>query len=309
MNASQRRKYGKLMERLNRRSEALWLPRVEKVLRLKVTAVIQRLRSGGQNEANRYLLETPGNPALTAAIRKLYLDVGIQHAKRVWKDLNAEPTTLKSVTSWLQLKRTGALGRNEEWVKYILAYLENNLTTKLTWYMDNTTRDNMLAAINAEFAKGKGVDDVIALLLNWPKPRYWAARIIRTEINRAANVGTQAAGESFGFEQQKEWIAAKDSRTRGNPMNGQRDHANHWSLDGTVVDEKGTFTDPRNGDLLQFPGDPAGSAASVINCRCSAALTAKRDENGRLIRKQAQQRRITVIMPNQNNNNRQIVTI
>lgn len=305
MNNSQRRKYGREVERINRRLENIWLPRINAAIGIKVRAVIARLRIG-QSEAIRYLMEDIGNPALEARIRQLYVQVGVLHAKRVDKGLR---DGLKGRFWQMEQKRTGALGRNEEWVQYILAYLEKNLTTKLTWSMAASTRDAMLKAINQGFSEGKGVDEIIRLLgEDWPFKRYQAARIIRTEINRAANVGTQAAGSTFEYEQQKEWIAAKDSRTRGNPVNGQKDHANHWALDGAVVDELGYFTDPRNGDLLQFPGDPSGSAASTINCRCSSALTAKRDENGRLIPKQRVSR-ITVIMPNQNQNNRRIVTI
>jgi len=140
------------------------------------------------------------------------------------------------------------------------------------------------------------VDDIIRILEDWPFARFQAARIVRTEINRAANVGAMAGGSSFQFEQQKEWIAAKDSRTRGNPMNGQKDHANHWALDGSIVDDTVVFVDSRNGDQLQFPGDPSASAASTINCRCTVALTAKRDENGKLIPKRS---RVSVIQPNQ----------
>ena len=305
MNNSQRRKYGKLVERINRRAETYWLPKVEAALKLKVRAVIARLRNGGQSAATRYLMEDIGNPALTAQIKKLYLQVGLDHAKRVNIGLQGEK---KGIRAWFELKRSGALGLNMEWTQYILAYLEKYLTSKLTFMMAGSTRDALLKAINEGFSQGKGVDDIIALLKEWPYLRYQAARIIRTEINRAANVGTQAAGSTFEYEQQKEWIAAKDSRTRGNPINGVKDHANHWSLDGMVVEELGYFTDPRNGDKLQFPGDPAGSAASVINCRCTAALTAKRDENGRLIPKRRVSR-VTVIMPSQNQNNRRVVTI
>jgi hypothetical protein len=48
-------------------------------------------------------------------------------------------------------------------------------------------------------------------------------------------------------------------------------------------DEK--FKDSRNGDLLEFPGDPNASAASVVNCRCSVAPIPKRDQNGFLVPK------------------------
>lgn len=300
MTNSQRRKYGREVERINRRAEVRWQRPVQKAIQTKAKAVIARLRDGGIEAATRYLMEDIGNPGLAAAVKRLYVEVGLIHAKRVNAELRKDEKII--------IKRTGALGRNAEWIAFILEYLERNLTSNLTFNMGATTRDALMLAIRKGVADGKGVDDIIALLEDWPYARFQAARIIRTEINRAANVGTQAAGSTFEYEQQKEWIAAKDSRTRGNPINGQKDHANHWQLDGIVVDEMGAFIDPRNGDRLQFPGDPAASAASVINCRCSAALTGKRDENGRLIPKKRLSR-VTVIMPGQNSNNRRIVTI
>jgi hypothetical protein len=38
-------------------------------------------------------------------------------------------------------------------------------------------------------------------------------------------------------------------------------------------------------ELLMFPGDPAGSAANVIQCRCAVSLRPKRDVNGNIIMK------------------------
>ena len=111
---------------------------------------------------------------------------------------------------------------------------------------------------------------------------------MRTETTRAANTGAMAAGSTFEYEQEKEWISARDMRTRGRDPN---DHANHVKLDGMVVDYEGYFVDPRNGDKLRFPGDPGGNGlpntqpASTINCRCSVALVAKFGEDGRLIPK------------------------
>ena len=58
-----------------------------------------------------------------------------------------------------------------------------------------------------------------------------------------------------------------------------------------MVDYNQPFVDPRNGVRLMQPGDPKAQgmrmdkAATVINCRCTVALVAKRDANDRLIPK------------------------
>lgn len=301
MNAAQRRKYSKRVERINRRYEDKWLNRIQKTIQGKANVVIARLRNGGTQSAFQYLSVDISNPALAGEIEKLYREVGLVHAKRVSDELRSEPKILrKSILYRLAHSAEGfvvkRLGFNEQWARFINDYLERFLFEKITWSINNTTRDALMRAVQKGINDGLGVDDIIRILETWPYARFQAARIIRTEINRATNVGSMAGGETFAYEQQKEWIAAKDNRTRGNPRNGQEDHANHWQLDGTVIDEEALFTDNRNGDQLRFPGDPNASAASVVNCRCSVALIAKRDERGRLIPKKS---RISIVQPGQ----------
>ena len=58
-----------------------------------------------------------------------------------------------------------------------------------------------------------------------------------------------------------------------------------------MVDYNQPFVDPRNGVRLMQPGIQMrremrrDKAATVINCRCTIALVAKRDANDRLIPK------------------------
>lgn len=289
MNNSQRRTYSRKVERINRQFENKWQPAIRKSIQAKANKVIARLRSGGVSEAMNYLTKDLSNTALAEEVRKLYKDVGLTHAKRVNKDLESEPRSLKSAHNY-QVKR---IGFNTEWIRFVMDYLEQFLFDKITLEVNSTTRDALMRALRKGVDDGLGVDDIIRLLKEWPYARFQAARIVRTEINRAANVGAMAGGSTFKYEQQKEWIAAMDKRTRGsNP----KDHANHRELDGNVVNETELFRDVRNGDELEFPGDPKASAASTVNCRCSVALVAKRDENGKLIPKQS---RISIVQPGQ----------
>ncbi len=94
-----------------------------------------------------------------------------------------------------------------------------------------------------------------------------AERLVRTEATNAANFATlQSATDMFGQENlQKEWMTALDGRER--PA--------HRTADGQIVDFKERFT--VGGELLFNPGDPAGSAKNVINCRCSTAPFPKPD--------------------------------
>lgn len=94
-----------------------------------------------------------------------------------------------------------------------------------------------------------------------------AERLIRTESTNAANIATlQSATDMFGQDNlQKEWMTAVDGRER--PA--------HRGADGQIVDFKERFL--VGGEQLFNPGDPAGSAKNVVNCRCSTAPFPKED--------------------------------
>jgi len=91
-----------------------------------------------------------------------------------------------------------------------------------------------------------------------------ARMIARTEVHGARNtvaMGTMQRFESaYGIPSgvmRKEWQATEDQRTR----------PTHHEADRQTV----PFTEPFTvgGFPLQFPGDPTGPAAEVINCRCA----------------------------------------
>lgn len=87
---------------------------------------------------------------------------------------------------------------------------------------------------------------------------YWevrATRIARTESTGAQNYAMQQAllSEGWAF---KEWCSGHDSRTRDE----------HMAADGQIVKVDAPFVVGTSN--LQFPGDPAGPARLIINCRC-----------------------------------------
>jgi hypothetical protein len=102
--------------------------------------------------------------------------------------------------------------------------------------------------------------------------KWQALRIARTETTFASGYAAMRAASQSNFELTKEWIAAKDDRTR-------RDHRIE---NGQIVD----FNEPfimADGSEMQYPGDPKGTAAQVINCRCTIAFAPKRDKDGNII--------------------------
>lgn len=267
--------------RINRRFELLYLPKVRKALHVKAQAVIDNLKSGGYNYAISKLSTDLGNDKLAEVIKDIYVNVGLRHARLTHRRIRNDIEK--------------GFGFNQIWTDFILSYLNRFLLEKITFEVAKTTRDALMKVLTVGTVSGLGIDGMIDQLKNWPFERYQAARIIRTEVNRASNVGATAQESTSEYEQQKEWLSVQDFRTRGHKKD---DHANHVALNGTKIDSGDEFTDPRNGDRLQFPGDPKASAASTINCRCQAVYVNKRDANGEFIPKR---QTTAVIYPGQRN--------
>lgn len=93
--------------------------------------------------------------------------------------------------------------------------------------------------------------------------RARAATIARTETHTAANYGSHQAAEATALELQKEWVAVEDDRTR----------PDHAAADGQRVGMDEPFS--VGGESLMYPGDPSGSPAQTVNCRCTVLYIPK----------------------------------
>lgn len=245
-----------------------WLkPVIDALYPAGLISVVQRR---GLSEGIAYLSFETANEQLADVVKRLYIDVGMRHARDNQRRMRV--TVRKSDIGFI-------------WEQFIEWYLHRFLIEKITFYVQDTTRNYLMRVLQRGMEEGLGIKEMVAKLKELPFTRYQAARIVRTEVNRAANVGHKAQSSTFEYEQVKEWVSGRDRRVRGNDPN---DHASHKRLNGTKINEDEFFIDPINGDRLEFPGDPNASAASTINCRCRVVYTAKRDENGRLIRKTKQ---------------------
>lgn len=90
-----------------------------------------------------------------------------------------------------------------------------------------------------------------------------AVRIARTEGHRIQCTSAMDAmntAKEKGCDVVKQWDSTLDGRTRDS----------HAKVDGEIRDTDKPFS---NG--LMFPGDPNGSAAEVVNCRCALLQRAK----------------------------------
>lgn len=90
-----------------------------------------------------------------------------------------------------------------------------------------------------------------------------AVRIARTEghrIQTTATMDAMTAAKEKGADVVKQWDATLDGNTR----------SSHRQVDGEIRELNKPFS---NG--LDFPGDPGGRAAEVINCRCALLQRAR----------------------------------
>jgi len=130
-------------------------------------------------------------------------------------------------------------------------------------------RQPVVAVIERSFTEGasipetaRAIREVVTAVTPWQ-----AVMLARTDMISLANGGSQlavrlvneasrAAGEET-FET-KTWLATMDHRTR----------ETHAQANGQEVPIDQPFS--VGGQSLDYPGDPSGSDAEVINCRCTA---------------------------------------
>jgi len=140
-----------------------------------------------------------------------------------------------------------------------LGYIASEMIRARITYVANTTRQQIVNAVDRGYQEGLGQYGV-AKLVREAIPIMTTARsamIARTETHGAANAGAFAAADETGLLLDKEWISAEDERTR-------EDHA---LANGQIVAKDVAFD--IGGEALMYPGDPAGTGGQVINCRCA----------------------------------------
>lgn len=145
------------------------------------------------------------------------------------------------------------------------AFISRVIASKVT-QINRTTESQIRSIIRGGLDEGLGVDKIGKRIRETAAPMsaLRAHIIARTETHTAANFGAQTAAELTGLDMKREWVSASDERTR------DTSEADHVDANGQIVGMKEPFI--VSGERLMFPGDPAGSAANIINCRCSVVF-------------------------------------
>lgn len=146
------------------------------------------------------------------------------------------------------------------WVQEFIQARSNQLAGQVT----ETTYRAVTSALAEGVGAGEGVPQLAARVGHvFDVARgSRATTIARTEVISAYN-GAAVAGASAlpsDVVGGQEWIATGDAKTR----------PEHLSADGQVV----AVGEPFNvgGESLAYPGDPSGSAATTVNCRCTVGF-------------------------------------
>jgi uncharacterized protein with gpF-like domain len=150
----------------------------------------------------------------------------------------------------------------------IISWLLGLAATKVTQITD-TTRTQLKQALADGVAEGEGIPDIAkridGLYLDDIIPNR-STVIARTEVISSSNWSSNVAAEGSGLTLNKIWLATEDSKTR--PA--------HSAADGQKVGMNEPFV--VDGESLQYPGDPAGSASNVVSCRCTQIYERVKDD-------------------------------
>jgi hypothetical protein len=233
-----------------------------------------------QNQVNTYCRTLDYNAisdkAIKKTIQKLHLAMGVKMAQISSKVVKR---SIKGHYEALEVKSA----ETDLFSYTILQYLQTQGLDQLASDITQTTKDQIRRYLIQSAEQNLTLPESIALLRNAGITDYRAELIARTETGRAANIGSMVGATSTGLVTIKEWIAAKDNRTRRIP----RDQFDHLNMDGKKlpIDETFKLQNKKGGfDLMLHPCDSSGSAGDVCNCRCTLGYEAQRDKNGKLLK-------------------------
>jgi uncharacterized protein with gpF-like domain len=265
LTAKERKKYWLIENSRITRYKVKYRAKVYKALKADVEHLFARMESSGINSINSFVISQDVSNVLI----RIYSEVGASEARRSYN-----------------VSRKDFI----DWVKLIFDYLGSYFYNKGTLRIVETTKKMILHYYEKYFNGERTMAEIVREIKkdeSFTKELKGRAEMIaRTEVGKAVHSGRMVGADKSPFVQEKIWISVKDKRSRQGGYSKLKPKPDHWHLDGQVVSLDMKFIDPTNGHKLEHPHDPEGKAEDVINCRCTYATRSKRDENGRLIRKQ-----------------------
>lgn len=249
--------------------EIFWKP--------KIYAVLQGVIRDATNYPSAELIRNHLNISinkipLNNLIQDIYIDAGRVMGGRAYQQVKKQAAGME--------KALMPIGYNEQLVNDIILYFQNYLLDKVVLPITETMKLWILKYVIDQQLTGKSIPMIVDEMVKHDFPKNRAFVIVRTEVLRAANYGAVQGAKRTGFQAKKVWISAIDNRTRRIP----RDAFNHIAMNGITVNMDEPFQVPRRSggiETLLQPGDPNGSAADVIQCRCTVGFEVQRGKDGR----------------------------
>jgi hypothetical protein len=150
------------------------------------------------------------------------------------------------------------------WVQLVQSLVTSQFVEKIVG-IDQTSMDAIKKFVSDGIEEGWSIGDIADNIASGHIPNMdtaRATRIARTETIGASNAGSLEGAKSMGITGLKKfWIVALDGRERET----HRDVSIATSESPIGIDDYFNV----GGSNMQYPGDPNGSAAEVINCRCA----------------------------------------
>jgi HK97 family phage portal protein len=132
--------------------------------------------------------------------------------------------------------------------------------------INRTTQEMVARQLRDGVEAGEGLNDLTERVKKTlGSRRAQALRIARTQTGGAVNCGRHAGMEAGGAKL-KAWITSGDDHVRDSHRRCCEHHKEAGSRYASGIPLEVPFI--VNGSSLNYPGDPAGSSAEIINCRC-----------------------------------------
>jgi hypothetical protein len=183
---------------------------------------------------------------LNAILFANYSSIGSFEANRVYNNLVSRKNIIGFVSQLIQ----GVVSRiaRNRLVAAEIRGIAQNQREEVRRYLSESMTANLGAR---EIAKG--------LTAKFSRDR--ALRIVRTETTYIWNTASLEGAKATGLRVRKIWLSTNDARTRDihREANGQE----------VGIDESFNVA----GVQMQMPGDPAGGAKNVVNCRCTVTYS------------------------------------
>jgi hypothetical protein len=275
MNAKQREQYWRKFQLIRNDIEKKYINSIQKSIFAQFEGFAKDIEKIGVDASISKLGLNLWEKDLIKVFEAMYKESVVTFGNAVYRALKIEAN-----------QKAETFGFNAQWTKEILEFLMVKGFTLVSG-ITQTTKKRLIDIANQGIQEGLSVDDIVKLVLDDKELEYSnmrARRIVRTEIMRGSNIGAMKGAEAHGFQVDKQWISARDSRTRRIPD----DEFDHVDLDGVVVpfDQPFTSTGKKGEAVVAMqPGDISAPAGFTINCRCTVGFIPKRDANGRLIMK------------------------